>query len=234
MQLPKIDLPIYEMILPSTGEKIKFRSFTVKEEKILLIAKETKDSDQNMLAIKQILNNCLIDKKVEDLSIFDIEYLLLMKRGKSVNNTAEFIIVDPETSEEVKLKMNIDNVTINRDPSHSNKIQLNDEYIMFMKYPNIEMFKAFFDSEKIKDPLVYYDVMVSCIDKIVSEENVYKFSDFSKEEIDNFMENLESDVIERIKVFFETMPKLRHEIKYMNKNGNEKTFVIEGTDSFFI
>jgi len=234
MQLPKIDLPIYEMILPSTGEKIKFRSFTVKEEKILLIAKESKDSDQNMLAIKQILNNCLIDKKVEDLSIFDIEYLLLMIRGKSVNNTAEFIIVDPETSEEVKLKMNIDNVTINRDPRHSNKIQLNDEYIMFMKYPNIEMFKAFFDSEKIKDPLVYYDVMVSCIDKIVSEENVYKFSDFSKEEIDNFMENLESDVIERIKVFFETMPKLRHEIKYMNKNGNEKTFVIEGTDSFFI
>lgn len=234
MQLPKIDLPIYEMILPSTGEKIKFRSFTVKEEKILLIAKESKDSDQNMLAIKQILNNCLIDKKVEDLSIFDIEYLLLMIRGKSVNNTAEFIIVDPETSEEVKLKMNIDNVTINRDPRHSNKIQLNDEYIMFMKYPNIEMFKAFFDSEKIKDPLVYYDVMVSCIDKIVSEENVYKFSDFSKEEIDNFMENLESDVIERIKVFFETMPKLRHEIKYTNKNGNEKTFVIEGTDSFFI
>lgn len=234
MQLPKIDLPIYEMILPSTGEKIKFRSFTVKEEKILLIAKESKDSDQNMLAIKQILNNCLIDKKVEDLSIFDIEYLLLMIRGKSVNNTAEFIIVDPETSEEVKLKMIIDNVTINRDPRHSNKIQLNDEYIMFMKYPNIEMFKAFFDSEKIKDPLVYYDVMVSCIDKIVSEENVYKFSDFSKEEIDNFMENLESDVIERIKVFFETMPKLRHEIKYTNKNGNEKTFVIEGTDSFFI
>ena len=169
MQLPKIDLPIYEMILPSTGEKIKFRSFTVKEEKILLIAKESKDSDQNMLAIKQILNNCLIDKKVEDLSIFDIEYLLLMIRGKSVNNTAEFIIVDPETSEEVKLKMIIDNVTINRDPRHSNKIQLNDEYIMFMKYPNIEMFKAFFDSEKIKDPLVYYDVMVSCIDKIVSE-----------------------------------------------------------------
>lgn len=234
MQLPKIDLPIYEMILPSTGEKIKFRSFTVKEEKILLIAKESKDSDQNMLAIKQILNNCLIDKKVEDLAIFDIEYLLLMIRGKSVNNTAEFIIVDPETSEEVKLKMNIDNVSINKDPRHSNKIQLNDDYIMFMKYPNIEMFKAFFDSEKIKDPLVYYDVMVSCIDKIVSEETVYKFSDFSKEEIDNFMENLESDVIERIKVFFETMPKLRHEIKYTNKNGNEKTFVIEGTDSFFI
>lgn len=234
MQLPKIDLPIYEMILPSTGEKVKFRTFTVKEEKILLIAKESKDSDQNMLAIKQILNNCLIDKNVEDLAIFDIEYLLLMIRGKSVNNTAEFIITDPETFEEVKLKINIDDVKINKDPRHSNKIKLNDEYIMFMKYPNIEMFKAVFESEKTKDPLVYYNVMVSCIDKLVSEETVYKFSDFSKEEIDAFMENLESDIIERIKVFFETMPRLRHEVKYKNKNGNEKTFVLEGTDSFFI
>lgn len=234
MQLPKIDLPIYEMILPSTGEKVKFRTFTVKEEKILLIAKESKDSDQNMLAIKQILNNCLIDKNVEDLAIFDIEYLLLMIRGKSVNNTAEFIITDPETFEEVKLKINIDDVKINKDPRHSNKIKLNDEYIMFMKYPNIEMFKAVFESEKTKDPLVYYNVMVSCIDKLVSEETVYKFSDFSNEEIDAFMENLESDIIERIKVFFETMPRLRHEVKYKNKNGNEKTFVLEGTDSFFI
>ncbi len=234
MQLPKIDLPIYEMILPSTGEKVKFRTFTVKEEKILLIAKESKDSDQNMLAIKQILNNCLIDKNVEDLAIFDIEYLLLMIRGKSVNNTAEFIITDPETFEEVKLKINIDDVKINKDPRHSNKIKLNDEYIMFMKYPNIEMFKAVFESEKTKDPLVYYNVMVSCIDKLVSEETVYKFSDFSNEEIDAFMENLESDIIERIKVFFETMPRLRHEVKYKNKNGNEKIFVLEGTDSFFI
>ena len=234
MKLPKIDLPIYEMTVPSTSEKVKFRPFTVKEEKILLTAKESNDSNQNLLAVKQVLNNCLINKDIEDLAIFDIEYLLLMIRGKSINNIIEFVIEDPETNEEIKLMLNVDDVKIEKDDKHTNIIKLNNEYMMYMKYPNIDMFKAFFSNKDADDPMVYYEIMISCIDKVVSSEEMYKFSEFSREEIDKFMDDLESDVIDRIKEFFDTSPRLRHEIKYKNKNGNEKTFVIEGIDSFFI
>lgn len=234
MKLPKIDLPIYEMTVPSTSEKVKFRPFTVKEEKILLTAKESNDSNQNLLAVKQVLNNCLINKDIEDLAIFDIEYLLLMIRGKSINNIIEFVIEDPETNEEIKLMLNVEDVKIEKDDKHTNIIKLNNEYMMYMKYPNIDMFKAFFSNKDADDPMVYYEIMISCIDKVVSSEEMYKFSEFSREEINKFMDDLESDVIDKIKEFFDTSPRLRHEIKYKNKNGNENTFVIEGMDSFFI
>ena len=190
MELPKIDLPIYEIILPSNNEKVKYRPFTVKEEKVFLIAKESKDTDQNILSIKQVLNNCLIDKSIDDLAIFDIEYLLLAIRGKSVNNTADFIITDPETFEEVKLKLDVNDVQVKRDPTHSNKIRLNDEYTLFMKYPNIDLFKILTSGIKAKDPLVYYNIMLSCMEKIASSEAIYHFKDFTAEEIDKFIEDL--------------------------------------------
>lgn len=222
------------MILPSSGEKIKYRSFTVKEEKLMLIAKESNDSDQILLSIQQVLNNCLIGKTISDLAVFDIEYLLLMIRGKSVNNMIEFVITDEDTDEDIKLKMNIDDVKIHIVEGHSKEIRLNTDYIMYMRYPGFELFKTLSDEEKIKDPLVYYNAMVESIEKVASEDTVYKFSDFSADEIDKFMEDLDSGVIEKIKTFFDTMPRLRHEVVYKNNLGVEKTFVIEGTDSFFI
>lgn len=234
MKLPKIDLPIYEADLPSSGEKVRYRAFTVKEEKIMLIAKESKDPEQIILSIKQIINNCLVDKSVDDLSVFDLEYILLMIRGKSVSNVIDFIVTDPDTDEEVKLSLNTEEVRVIYDEKHTNKIRLNDQYVMFMKYPNYDLFMDVSKNINSKDPMVFYDIMVSCIDKIVSEEAVYQFSEFSKEEIDQFMESLEADVIDRIQLFFETMPKLRHEIKYTNSAGKEKVFAIEGTESFFM
>lgn len=234
MKLPKIDLPIFETTLPSTGEKVKYRAFTVKEEKIMLIAKESSDVDQIILSIKQVLNNCLIDKDLSELAVFDIEYLLAMIRGKSVNNVIEFLIRDPDTDDEVKLVFDIEDIKIVRDENHTNKIRVNDEYTLYMKYPNFDAFIVTFSQNSVGDPMAYYDVMIQCMDKLVSEETVYKLSDFSREEVDAFIESLGTDVIERIQQFFETMPKLRHEIKYTNKNGDEKVFVIEGTDSFFI
>lgn len=233
MKLPKIDLPIYEAVLPSTGKKVKYRAFTVKEEKIMLIAKESQDPEQIVLAIKQILGNCLIDKDVEDLASFDLEYLLLMIRSKSVSNVVDFVITDPDTGEEINLKMSIDDVKVIRDDKHTNKIKLNDEYTMYMKYPNYDLYTASIKNTS-DDTLAYYDIMVSCIDKVVSKDTVYIFNEFSKEEIDGFMENLDSGVIDNLQRFFETMPKLRHEIEYTNKNGQTKTFAIEGTESFFM
>lgn len=235
MGLPKIDLPIFEATLPSSGSVIKYRPFTVKEEKIMLIAKESNDPQQIILSIKQMIGNCLIDCDVDDLAVFDIEYILLMIRGKSVNNIVDFIIVDPETSEEVRLKLNIDDVKVLRDPEHNNKIRLNDEFTLFMKYPNYDLYLATLkDFQSADDPLVYYDVIITCLDKLVSSDAVYIFKDFTREEIDGFMESLSGDVIDSIQKFFQTMPRLRHELSYVNKNGHTRTYVIEGAESFFI
>lgn len=234
MKLPVIDLPLYDVILPSTGEKIKFRAFTVKEEKIMLIAKESGDPEQIINSIRQILNNCVVGKDVNDLAVFDIEYILAMIRGKSVNNVIDFTVKDPDTDEDVKLSLKIDEITVHRDEKHTNKIRVNDQYVLFMRYPNYDSYTAALMPDAADDPLAYYDAMVACFDKLVSEETVYELSKFSREEVENFVESLGADVIERIEQFFQTMPKLRHEIKYTNKNGVEKTFVIEGTESFFM
>ena len=234
MKLPVIDLPIYEAVLPSTGERVKFRAFTVKEEKIMLIAKEAQDPEQIVLSIKQVIGNCLINKSIDDLAVFDLEYILIMIRSKSVSNVVDFVVTDPDTEEEIQLKLNIEDVQVVRDDRHSNKIKLNDQYTMFMKYPNYDLYMAAIKGMVEKDTMVYYEIMLSCIDKVASSETVYSFADFSREEIDEFIENLESDVIDKIQLFFETMPKLRHELKYTNKNKQQKVFVVEGTESFFM
>jgi len=233
MALPKIDLPIFELELPSTGEKIKYRPFTVKEEKILLVAQEAGDPRQEMLAAKQIINNCLIDGNIEDLAMFDAEYILINLRGKSVENTAAFSIKDPDTEEEVQLELDIDAIKIQKNDEHTNKIRINDDYVLFLKYPTINEFIKMFDYSP-NDPLADYFIMVSCLDSIASDDEVYKFIDYTQEEIDQFMDDMSADVIKQIQTFFETMPRLRQELTYTNKNDEEKTFVIEGMRSFFI
>ena len=232
MGLPKIDLPLYELQLFSTKKKVKYRPFTVKEEKILLIAQESDDIEQAMLAIKQVVNNCLVDVDVENLAMFDLEYILLNLRIKSIDNKAEFFVTDPETDEKVKLEFDLSDVKLKTIPDHTNKIKLNDEYTLFLKYPNINAFTNFMLNQGTVES--NYDILVSCLDKVASENTVYNFSEFSKEEIDDFLNDLQGDVIKKIQNFFETMPRLRHEIKYKNSKGNEKTFVIEGVKSFFI
>jgi hypothetical protein len=233
MALPKIDLPLYELELPSNGKKIKFRPFTVKEEKILLIAQESKDVKQIMTAIEQIVHNCIIDYKIEDLALFDIEFILINLRSKSVDNTIDFSIKDPDTDEKVQLTLDLSQIKVHKNPEHSNKIAIDDTYTMFFKYPGLENLSRVVDAENITADQSF-DILISCIDKLVSEDEVYKFSDFNKKEIDNFIESLSSDVTKEIKKFWETMPKIRNEIKYVNSNGDNKTFVVEGTQTFFI
>lgn len=233
MALPKIDLPIFETVIPSSKETIKYRAYTVKEEKILLVAQEAKDPSQEVMAMKQVVNNCLIDKNIEDLSMFDLEYMHLMLRSKSVDNTVDFTIKDPDTEEEVKVSMNLDEVQLLEQEDHTNEVQVNDDYTLYLKYPNIDAFVKIVTMSP-DDPLVSYFIMINCLDKLASEDEVHYFKDHTEEEIDSFMESLSGDVIKRIQKFFETMPRLRHEMKYKNKNGDEKTFVIEGMRSFFL
>ena len=232
MALPKIDLPIFELTLPSSGEKIKYRPFTVKEEKILLVAQESKDQTQEVLATKQVVNNCLIDKDVSDLAMFDLEYILLTLRSRSVDNTITFNVIDPETKENVSLTLDLDSVSLLRDDAHSNEVAINGDYKLFLKYPTIDQYVAI-SSIDVNDPLVNYYIMISCLDYVASEDEVHYFKDHTKEEVDSFMEDVSGEVLKKIQNFFETMPRLRHELKYTNKNETEQTFVIEGMRTFF-
>jgi hypothetical protein len=223
MSLPKIDLPLFEMTIPSSGKKVKYRPYNVREEKILLVAQESDDLDQTILAIKQIITNCVYDLDVNDIPIFDLEYIMLNIRAKSVNNEIEFSIVDNETDETVVLKLDINEIKLIQDEKHNRKIDLDNGYTLVMKYPTID---------KIKDN---EDLVINCIDVLVSNdgEKIYKLSEYTKEEIETFIEELNPKVIDSIKMFFKTMPTLKAEIPYKDKNGKDKKFVLEGLSNFF-
>lgn len=233
MPLPKIDLPLYELVLPSNKKKIRYRPFTVKEEKILLTAQQSKDADQIITAVKQIVNNCLQDYDIDKLALFDLEYLLINIRSRSIDNNVEFEIEDPDTKEQIKLKLDLQNVKVHRDENHTNKIELDETYTLFLKYPNIDSFSEIIDAKELS-PEKSYEILISCIDKLASENEVYNFKDFTKKQIDEFVESLHSDVTKKIKTFFDTMPKVRHEMPYVNSKGEHKIFTIQGTQSFFI
>jgi|TARA_R110002153_G_scaffold263863_1_gene425413 hypothetical protein len=233
MSLPKINIPIFEMELPSTKKKIKYRPFTVKEEKILLVAQEADDPMQEIMAAKQVVSNCIIDEDISKFAMFDLEYVLLVLRSRSVDNTITFQIKDPDTEETVELMIDAENVKFMEYENHTNKIELDGTYTLFLKYPTIEEFSTIVKMDE-GDPLVNYFIMISCLNYIASEDEVHHFKDYENDDIDAFMDNLEGSVIQKIQNFFETMPKLRHEMKYKNKEGDDKTFVIEGMRSFFI
>jgi hypothetical protein len=234
MGLPKIKLPIFETKLISTGrKKIKYRPFTVKEEKILLIAQESDDLDQVLTAIKQIITNCCDDVVAEDLPMFDLEYLLMQIRGKSVNNVIEFRITDPDTNKPATIELDIDEIKLVKPKGHDKEISITEDARIIMRYPKIDQVKALLnDSQQETDNI--FDVMVSCIDTVVEGDTVYDLDDFSKEEVTEFIESFQTETVNAIKKFFDTMPVLRCEKKYINANGEEKKIVLEGTETFFI
>ena len=230
--LPKLDLPLFKLVLPSTGKEILYRPFTVKEEKILLIAQESKDIDQIVLAIKQIISNCVVNIDVERLATFDFEYILLHIRGKSVNNLIDLKVRDPDTQESISLSINIDEVTLKKDPDHTNRIQVNANAVILMRYPTLNEVSILAKGKATSE--VLFNAMVSCIDQIVVDDSVYKTEDFSEKELLEFVDQLTPNVLADIQKFFETIPVLRMEIPYKNKNGDQKTFVMEGMETFFM
>jgi len=231
MPLPKIDQPLFTVTVPSSGKKVKFRPFTVKEEKILLIAQESKEIEQVVTAIKQILTNCLVGVDVDDLAVFDLEYLMLNIRAKAVNNELKFSIKDPDTEEEVKIEIDVDDIKIQRSENHDNKVYVNDDVVLILKYPNIDFMTALTSEDNDQS---MFDAITYCIDSVVDGEDVYKLKEFSKEEVNDFIDGLSSGVIAKIKDFFDTIPAMKYEHKYTDNTGKEKTFVIQGTETFFI
>ena len=238
MPLPKIVTPTYDLVLPSTKQKIKFRPFLVKEEKLLVLALETEDSNQITQAITGVIKSCVLTKnvKIEDLPTFDIEYLFLNIRGKSVGEDVEVNIICPDDGEtEVPVKIALDEIEVQFDKDHTNKIKLDDTLMMEMKYPSLDQFiKNNFDFNNDSSMEQSFDIIGSCIDKIYSEEEVWAVDDFSKKEVEEFLEQMNSTQFKEVEKFFNTMPKLSHELKVTNpKTKKKNTVVLEGLSSFF-
>lgn len=238
MPLPKISAPTYELELPSTKETIKYRPFLVKEEKLLLIAMESEDTKQITNAIKTVIKNCIETKnvKVESLPTFDIEFLFLNIRGKSVGEEIEVNVICPDDEEtNVAIKLNIDDIQIKRDENHTNKIKLDDNLMMEMKYPSLDQFiKNNFDLSSGNAMDQSFDLIASCVDKVYNEEEVWSASDFTKKEMVEFLDQMNSSQFKEIEKFFETMPKLSHTVKVKNpKTEVESDVVLEGLSSFF-
>ena len=238
MPLPKISTPTYELELPSTGKTIQYRPFLVKEEKVLVIALESEDTKQITTAIKTVIKNCILTKgiKVEQLPTFDIEYLFLNIRGKSVGEVIEVNIVCPDDEETpVKIEINLDDIQVQKNDEHTNKIKLDDEIMMQMKYPSLDEFiKNNFDLENGSEMDQSFELIASGIDTIFTADEVWAASDCTKKEIRDFIESMNSSQFKEIEKFYATMPKLSHVVKVVNPKTKVKSeVVLEGLASFF-
>jgi len=239
MPLPKINTPTYELVLPSTGKKIKYRPFLVREEKILIMAMESENMTEITNAIVQILSDCIVSKdvKVESLATFDIEYLFLNVRAKSVGETVDVNITCPDDGEtQVEMSIDIDSIKIQKTRGHKNIIKLDDELSMKLRYPSLDQFvENNFETEKGASEIGQSLAMItSCIEMIYNQEESWEASDYSKKEMNEFIEQLNTKQFKQIEKFFATMPKLSHTIAVKNpETGIESEVVLEGLASFF-
>jgi glutamyl/glutaminyl-tRNA synthetase len=239
MPLPKINTPTYELVLPSNGKKIKYRPFLVREEKILIMAMESEDMKQITDSIVQILGDCILTKdiKVESLATFDIEFLFLNVRAKSVGETVEVNITCPDDGEtKVEMEIAIDDIKVQKTRGHKNIIKLDDELMLKLKYPSLDQFieSNFETSGQTSDVSQSLSMITSCVDVIYNEEESWEAADCTKKELDEFIEQLNTKQFKEVEKFFTTMPKLSHKIKVKNPNtGVESEVVLEGLASFF-
>ena len=238
MPLPKIATPTYELELPSTEKTVNYRPFLVKEEKLLVLALESEDTKQITTAIKAVLKSCVLTKgiKVEHLPTFDIEFLFLHIRGKSVGEEIEVNITCPDDEKtQVPVTLNLEDIKVQKNDKHNNQIKLDDNLMMELKYPSLDQFiKNNFDFEEKNQMEQSFDLIGTCIDKIYNEEEVWATADCTKKEVKEFLESMNSSQFKDIENFFETMPKLSHTIKVTNpKTKVESEVVLEGLASFF-
>ena len=238
MPLPKIATPTYELELPSTEQPVNYRPFLVKEEKLLVLALESEDTKQITTAIKAVLKSCVLTKgiKVEHLPTFDIEYLFLHIRGKSVGEEIEVNITCPDDEKtQVPITLDLDDIKVQKNDKHNNQIKLDENLMMELKYPSLDQFiKNNFDFEEKNQMEQSFDLIGTCIDKIYNEEEVWATADCTKKEVKEFLESMNSSQFKEIENFFETMPKLSHTIKVTNpKTKVENEVVLEGLASFF-
>ena len=238
MPLPTIETPTYELKLHSSNKKVKYRPFLVKEEKILILALESKNESEITNAVKDVLKKCILTKgvDVDKLPTFDIEYIFLNIRGKSVGEELQVNILCPDDRETyVPVTINIDDIKVSKDEEHTNQIKLDDKLMMEMKYPSLDQFvKNNFDFNQGDVVEQSFGLIASCIDKIYNDEDVWAAADCTKKEVTEFLDQMNTKQFKEIEKFFDTMPKLYHEIEVTNPNTELKsTVVLEGLSSFF-
>jgi len=244
MALPKIDVPIYDVKLISTGKKVRFRPFTVKEEKLFLMATESEDSSATINTIKQVLSNCIVDEiDIESLPLFDIEFLFVNLRAKSISEVVNLkyrcnnMVKSEDDTEKkcnnlVEVDLNVLDIKPEAGANHTNKIDITDKLGIVMKYPKMDSISI--STENKDDFDIVIDLIVDCIDYIYDADNVYYAKDSTKEELMDFLDSLQSKDLDKIKEFFETMPKMKKEIDFSCKKcGYHEKIELEGIQSFF-
>jgi len=237
MALPKLDVPIYEMVVPSTDEKIKYRPFLIKEEKILLIAMESGENEDIIQAVKQIVSECIFNKvKLGDMPMFDIEYIFLNIRAKSVGEVSQLKLKCPDDDETfAEVEIDLSKVTVQVDKGHNPKIELTKDMGLIMKYPSIDSFAGSGITNITTDNML--DVIGSCILQIYDKkgEEVFEAKDQTKKELSDFVESLNTKQFQEVQKFFDTMPKLTHKVTIENPKTKVKSDVIlQGLNDFFV
>lgn len=241
--LPKIDVPVYDLKLLSTGKKVKFRPFTVKEEKLFLMAAEANDAKTVTETIKQIINNCLLDKvDVEELPLFDIEQIFVQLRAKSVGEIVNLKyrcnnkIFDEESKEEkncntvVEIDVDLNDIVPKEKVKNESKIEITDDLGIVMKYPSLKILSNYEDDESS-----VLDTIISCIDYIYDKDEMYYAKDSTKEELVEFVESMQTKDLQKLKEFFDTTPKMRKNVHFKCPKCNyEEDVLIEGLESFFV
>jgi len=238
MALPKIEHPTFTLELISTGKKIKYRPFTVKEEKIILVAQASKDLEQIVDAMKQVILNCVVEKNfdVDKLATFDIEYLFLNLRSKSVSNEVNITLQDYEDKKNYDFTVNLDEVKIVHDVKHNKKIELMNGIGVIMRYPNYEITSKLTKIDRNSENIVpLLEMIAACIEQVYQDD---KFSvaekDFTLEEAIDFITSLPVSEFDKFKDFFDTFPKIEYTINYKNSLGNERSYTLSGIADFFI
>ena len=233
MALPKASYPIFDLILPSNKQSIKYRPFLVKEEKILLTAYASGEAKDIIIALKQVINNCILTEKidVDNLTTFDLEYLFIKIRAKSVNNIINLTYQDLDDDKRYEVEVDLDNIEIKEDPSHTNKIEVGNGLGMIMKYPSAEL------ATKLEagndDMQVFFKVLENCVESIYDANGVYPVEDEDPAELEEFIQSLDVSTFKKIQEFFTTMPKLYYEVKYTNSLGTEKVIPLTTLNDFF-
>ena len=232
MTLPKLSHPTFELVIPSTKQKIRYRPFLVKEEKILLIAQSSQDPKDIVYAVKQVLQNCCLDElNVDDLTTFDIEYFFIKLRSKSVNSIVNLKYRDLEDDKIYDFEVDLETIEIDYNPNHQKTINVSNNVILNLKYPQMNLVHSL---EKVNNETdLVFEILRNCLDTIVYESKEIKVSDYSVKEIDEFIMSMDVSSFNKVQEFFNTMPKLRHEIKYVNNLGNPRKIVLQSLNDFF-
>jgi hypothetical protein len=236
MALPINTTPIYNLIIPSTSENVKFRPFLVKEEKALLIAQQSEDPEVMVDTLKQVIKSCVKDVDVDTLAIFDLEYIFTQLRAKSVGETIELIFpcdVCDDDKAKLKISFDITKINVEKTADHNKNIKLFGDVGIVMKYPTIQILKKL-QELKVENLEEIFNIVADCVDYIYEGDEIYYAKELSKPEILEFLNNLTSDQFKNVQAFFETMPRLKKEVDYncpvCNKAHHK---VLEGLNSFF-